>query len=558
MTIEAINHNLRNNYSYAIDKNTIQIRIRCKKKDAKSVFLHALDKYDNKKYNEILKMNYEISDKLYDYFIVEVEPKYNRCAYFFEILDFKNNKIFYSEENFYKDKNLVKNLFEFPYINSFDVFKSPKWLNNSIFYQIFPDRFNNGSVLNDPENVSKWGSKEKENSFYGGDLIGIYKKISYLKNLGIDVIYINPIFNSDTNHRYDTKDYLKIDKILGNKGDLKKLILKCHKNDMKVVLDFALNHTGRNFFAFADILRNKEKSKYLNWYYIHKFPLIEEDKINYETFSFASYMPKLNYENKDVRNYFLKVIKYWIEVYKIDGIRIDVANEIPLNFLRLIRSKIKSINSEVLLLGEIWHNSMPWLMGDIFDSVTNYKFTNNIVDYLVFQNISINDFKNNIGNLIASYPTNVLQVLVNSLNTHDTERILHNCKNIMIYKQTILFLMTFIGVPCIYYGDETGNTKNSRECEDWSNIDKDVFSFYNNLIKFRKSNLTLLKGNFKFIDVKNDNVLVYKRNYENEDIIVIINTSNVKEKISIKEFKENLELNSYEYKIFINYIEKKF
>jgi glycosidase len=571
MVIEAIYHSIKNNYSYAIDDETVQIRIRTKKKDAKAIFIHAFDKYNRNIYHQIIEMQYEISDKYFDYYIANVKPKFKRLSYFFEIRGKYKEVIYMTEDAFYENaedfvNHACSGYFEFSFINKADIFNPPKWIEKAVFYQIFPDRFNDGDKTNDPLSVDKWGAKPTYYNYAGGDIIGIIDKVPYLEELGINAIYLNPIFEASSNHRYDTEDYMAIDSRLGDKTIVKQLIEVCHKHHIKVVIDIAINHCSSNFLPFVDAIENGEKSKYKDWFNIHSFPVSNNDIPNYDTFGFNSYMPKLNLDNNEVRQYFIDVVKYWTGQFQIDGIRLDVANEISHSFWRELRREIKKINNDVFLLGEIWHNAMPWLIGDQFDSSMNYKLRDAVTNFFAYRNISVSEFQNIIAANLTLYPTNVSKNLFNIIDSHDTKRFLTECgENKDKFKQAVLFQMTFPGIPCIYYGDEIGligeADPDCRKCMYWDkkSHDNDLLTFYQRLIRLRKDNKAITHGTFHFVDLNNSNLLAYTRVYKNKTILVIFNRSENKIKINTKVLNQyhivgNNFIDGYGYKIVINNI----
>ena len=206
----------------------------------------------------------------------------------------------------------------------------PSWVQDAIFYQIFPDRFANGDTENDPPNLVRWGSPPTSWGFQGGDLKGIQQKFDYLLDLGINAIYLNPIFQSTSTHRYNTTDYFKIDSKLGTLDDFHSLVEHAHRNQVRVILDGVFNHCGRGFFAFNDILENQEYSPYRDWFHIKHFPV---DAYSYgEATDYLGWwgmksLPKFNTTNRWVRKYLLDVARYWIE-HGADGWRLDVPNEI--------------------------------------------------------------------------------------------------------------------------------------------------------------------------------------------------------------------------------------
>src|SRR5699024_5658775 len=209
---------------------------------------------------------------------------------------------------------------------------------------------------------------------------GIIKHLDYLVDLGINGIYFTPIFKAHSNHKYDTIDYMEIDPQFGDKSTFKELVKACHEKGIRIMLDAVFNHSGYYFSQFQDVLEKGENSKYKNWFHIKDFPIQTDPVPNFDSFAFTSHMPKLNTEHPDVKQYLLDVATYWIKEFDIDGWRLDVANEVDHQFWREFRTAVKSVKQDVYILGEIWHDSMPWLQGDQFDAVMNYPFTNSAIE----------------------------------------------------------------------------------------------------------------------------------------------------------------------------------
>ncbi|MBM7702620.1 glycoside hydrolase family 13 protein [Metabacillus iocasae] len=542
MLKEAIYHRPKNNYAYAYDEKTLHIRLRTKKNDATSVTLICGDPYhfENQswQYSEVT-MSKKETDQLFDYWFAEVPPTFRRMRYGFKLAN-EEETIIYGEKGFFDTPPTddTAYYFCFPFLNNADVFRAPAWVKDTIWYQIFPERFANGDSSLNPEGALEWGSTAPTpTNFFGGDFQGVIEHLDYLSDLGINGIYFTPIFKAYSNHKYDTIDYMEIDPQFGDKETFKRLVKECHKRDIKVMLDAVFNHSGYYFPEFQDVLKNGEQSPYKDWFHIREFPLKEEPIPNYDTFAFVPSMPKLNTENEELRNYLLEVGKYWVEEFDIDGWRLDVANEIDHAFWRDFRKAVKSIKDDVYILGEIWHDSMPWLQGDQFDAVMNYPFTTAALNYFAKDKISTKEFIEEIQHVLSSYPVNVNEVAFNLLGSHDTPRTLTVC-NESTDREKLLFLfqLSFIGTPCIYYGDEIGMTggpdPGCRKCMIWDEDqqNQELLHFTKQLISLRKKHQTFGNhGNITFFETEHG--LLYTKSNENETFIFALN--NQSEAISI-------------------------
>ncbi|MGE5599366.1 MAG: alpha-amylase family glycosyl hydrolase, partial [Bacteroidota bacterium] len=235
----------------------------------------------------------------------------------------------------------------------------PRWVYHTVFYQIFLDRFANGNRGNDPPSTVPWGSPPDRENFFGGDLEGLIGRLDYLAALGVGGIYLNPIFLSPSNHKYDTQDYLLIDPHFGNLRAFGEMLDAAHARDIRVLLDGVFNHTGDKFWAFQHALREGERSPYAQWYYCHGFPLRQHPKPNYECWWGFPSLPKLNVAHPGVLNYLTQVVSFWTTL-GIDGWRLDVPNEVPFFFWRYFRHLVRGLNPEAYLVGEIWDDGRPW------------------------------------------------------------------------------------------------------------------------------------------------------------------------------------------------------
>ncbi|MBH0230856.1 glycoside hydrolase family 13 protein [Halobacillus yeomjeoni] len=530
---EAVYHRPKNNYAYPYDENTLHIQLRTKKNDIDHVFLIHGDPFiweDGEWQTDETIMEKSGSDQLFDYWFVEIKPEYRRLRYCF-VLETEEEKAVYTEKGFYEEVPLddIAYHFCFPFLNRKDVFTAPLWVKETVWYQIFPERFGNGNSELNPEGTVPWGSEDpKPDSFFGGDFQGVIDHLDHLTELGINGLYFTPIFKAYSNHKYDTIDYMEIDPQFGDKETFRTLVQECHKRGIRVMLDAVFNHSGYYFAPFQDVLENGVNSPYYQWFHMWENEVETEPLPNYDAFAFVSHMPKLNTEHPEVKKYLLDVARYWIEEFDIDGWRLDVANEVDHAFWRDFRRTVKSVKPEAYILGEIWHDSMPWLQGDQFDAVMNYPFTNAVLKYFT-QQYSLNQFKDQITHVQHMYPQNVNEVSFNLLDSHDTPRILTYAKgNKDAVKLMYLFQMSFEGTPCIYYGDEIGMTggedPDCRKCMVWEKDeqDRDIFRFVQQLISLRKSE-SAFGNESRFRFKEHEDVLVYEKQKDDQTLVFIMN-----------------------------------
>ncbi|MFC4543491.1 glycoside hydrolase family 13 protein [Halosolutus amylolyticus] len=539
MTIcrEAVHHKPKSNYAYAFDETTVHVRLRTKHGDVDRCRLLHGDKFEWPESTELTPMERVHSDAHYDYWQLAVEPDNRRLCYAF-LLETADEALWYTEWGFESraenelptagtDRSL--HYFEYPFLNPADVHEPPEWVSDAIFYQIFPERFANGDRELDPESVEAWGGRPTRESFFGGDLQGIIDNLDYLEDLGITALYLNPIFESSSNHKYNTADYRRIDPHFGDEETLRELVDAAHDRDIRVMLDAVFNHCGRQFAPFQDVVENGADSAYADWFHVHEFPIEFEPRPNYDTFGFEAYMPKLNTGNPEVKEYLFDVATYWIEEVGIDGWRLDVADEVDHQFWRELRREVKAVKPGAYILGEIWHDSRPWLRGDQFDAVMNYPFTYAVYDFLTNESIDGTEFADKISRFLVRYPEQVNQVLFNLLDSHDTPRLLHRCDgDKRSLRLALLLLFTYRGTPCLYYGDEVGMTGgDDPDCRqpmvwDRSEQDRELRAFVAELIELRSSLPALRGGTLRFVDEEcHGDRVVYRRIADDGDEITV-------------------------------------
>lgn len=424
----------------------------------------------------------------------------------------------------------------------------PSWVQDAVFYQIFPDRFAKSARVSKPPHLEPWDSPPTQLGFKGGDLLGIAERLDYLTDLGVNAIYLNPIFQSAANHRYHTYDYYHVDPLLGGNGAFRELLAACHDRGIRVILDAVFNHTGRGFFAFHNIMENGPLSPYRDWFHIRGYPLRAYDSSPRRPPNYASWwglpeLPKFNTHTPAVREYLLGVAEHWVQE-GIDGWRLDVPAEIDdKTFWRELRARVKAINPEAYLVGEIWDKAPDWLGGDRFDALMNYPFSRICLGFFGgrsvdtsarpggyrLQALGARAFANRIDAMLAWYPWAVTLSQLNLLGTHDTPRPLTLLGGVRDrFKLALLYMMTSPGAPCLYYGDEIGMTGGAdqacRAAFRWrqSRWDTKLQDYVRRLIAARHRYASLRRGTYVTL-LARDGILAFGRRHEGETLVVVIN-----------------------------------
>lgn len=540
MFIEAVFHQPYGSFAFPVGERRLRIRLRAKKDDLDQVTVMHGDRYRIPEGDSPLTMEKVASDLLYDYFEADLDASTRRLRYTFYLI--KGNKgLWYGDLGFSPNRKEAGD-FQFPFINEKDLFEVPEWAKKGIVYQIFPERFANGDPANDPEGAEDWGGDPTPENFFGGDLEGIRQKLSYLEELGVNVIYLTPIFQSPSNHKYNTTDYFTVDPHFGDLKIVKKLVGEAHERGIRVIFDAVFNHCGSDFLPFRDVLENGEKSRYKDWFYIDDFPVVMKPHPNYETFAVDVWtMPKLRTSHPEVREYLLKVGRYWIEEVGIDGWRLDVANEVDHDFWRAFRRTVKEANPEALIIGEIWHDAAPWLEGDQYDSVMNYLFREALYDFFAKGKIGVGAFDARLAKARMKYRDQANYCMFNLIDSHDTERFLTAAKEKEErLRLAAFFQMTYLGMPMIYYGTEVGmageNDPDCRRCFPWEEEKQNLalMEYYKQLIRIRLSNKPLTHGDFRTILADElRNLYLYTRAFEGERMIMALHAGNKEEKAEI-------------------------
>lgn len=551
MEFNGVYHRANDNYCYALDENRLIINIMTGY-DVKEVNIYQGDPFksgilgggeswDGDKVNIAFKKR--LKNQIW--WTTTVEPEYKRLKYYFELIT-DTEKWYYFEDGFLSEEQMhlegrSRQCFVMPWMNSSDIAVTPAWVNDTVWYQIYPERFCNGDESLNPENTLPWREegKVKNSEFFGGDIPGIIKKLDYLQELGITGIYLTPINESPSSHKYDTTDYLKIDPHFGTEKDFKELVEKAHEKGIRIMVDCVFNHSGRNFAPWQDVVEKGPESEYYDWFIINEWPFNHKGgaakKKQYYTFAFFDDMPKLNTNNEVVRRYFIDVCRKWVKDYGIDGLRFDVANEVSHTFLKELHSEMKAINPDIYLLGEIWHNAMGWLRGDEFDAVMNYPLGQSIKDFWIDKSLTGEDFEYTVNRCYTGYMQQTNDVLFNLLDSHDTKRLRSEVHSLDEFYQQLAVLFAMPGSPCIYYGTEIamegGHDPDCRRCMPWKKIEAGEFDDRINVIKqliaLRKNEKLLQSRNFHFpAEYENPRVIHFtKVGWVDNFIDVLINCS---------------------------------
>lgn len=433
--------------------------------------------------------------------------------------------------------------------------QTPDWVKHAVFYQIFPDRFARSKqphkrlLYNAP--WEDWQAMPTLQGYKGGDLWGIIEQLDYIQDLGINAIYFTPIFQSASNHRYHTHDYYQVDPLLGGNQAFQELLDAAHQRNIKVVLDGVFNHASRGLFFFHDILENGPHSPWVDWFKITDWPLAPytgDLPANYEGWAGNRALPVFNHDNPEVREYIMEIGEYWLK-FGIDGWRLDVPFEIKTpGFWQEFRQRIKAINPQAYIVGEVWGDSRQWLDGTQFDGVMNYLFTGPTIAFtagsrVVLEQVETRDYQPypplfaaeyavKIQKLLQLYPWEIQLTQLNLLASHDTARLLTIADGDQATVElATLLLLTFPGAPSIYYGDEVGlpggldpdSRRGFPAPADWN---QEILHIHRQLITLRHQYPALRMGDYQVLFAQGE-LYIFSRTLETETLIIAVNAGTV-------------------------------
>ena len=534
MNKSAVLHIPMSQYAYGTDETHVTFRIRVGRDDMKRCVLYYGDRACRQTPVIFTKAQMHIvaSSTLFDYYEVILYKPYKRICYYFELDDGKETVLYYGDqfcENTVDDRS---EYYQLPFNHRADIVTPPQWVKRAVIYNIFPDSFASEREYISGKASEKEFAGQSVKGKLGGTIRGITENVSYIKDLGINAIYINPIFAAGEYHKYDLIDYFHVYPCFGTNEEFRELVDIFHKNGIRVIIDGVFNHCGWKFFAFEDVVQNGVDSKYKDWFYGLQFPVVRpengEDYPNYECFGYERLMPKLNTANKEVQNYFCKVGRYWVEEFHTDGWRLDVASEVNDAFWMAFRNEVKCVNPDAVLIGEVWETATHWLDGKIFDSAMNYDFRKHCRRFFAEESIDAAEFDSRITDMRMRYRWQTVCAQLNLLDSHDVSRFLSLCDgDKRKYKLAVLFQMCFPGMPSVFYGDELGVSgileDEYRQPMPWGKRDT-LSDFFQKIINLRHTELALTDGDYHtLIAEKNSKLYGFERIFERAHVQVLLN-----------------------------------
>ena len=455
---------------------------------------------------------------------------------------------------------------------------TPDWVPDAVFYQIFPDRFATSGRLGKNLNLEPWESPPTPFGFKGGDLFGILEHLDHLHDLGVTAMYLNPIFASAANHRYHIYDYFHVDPLLGGNAAFRSLLDAAHTRNIRIILDGVFNHASRGFWQFHHTLENGAASPYVDWFHFdpdrlygrrhfatHPDPearaALRSGIGSLKAFGYKAWwdlpaLPKFNTDTPAVREFLWNVATHWIQ-FGIDGWRLDVPTEIDDDaFWQEFRRRVKAVNPDAYLVGEIWHEAQRWLQGDQFDAVMNYPLTKACLGFFGGEHLDMREthragsyrevrsltapqFADRIDEILSLYDPAITAVQFNLLNSHDTPRFLTSVSDDKRALQlALLFLFTSPGAPCLYYGDEIGlpgrHDPDCRRAFPWdpARWDHELLAFVKKCIALRHAHPALRRGSYTRL-YADKGVYAFGRTLDTDVLVIALNTASTTRQLTL-------------------------
>lgn len=508
MNLAAVYHRADSELCYLGDDGLMTLLVWAARGDIAAVELVYDDRYDAvpKRPWRRLHMEKRHSDRIYDYFQVTFQCPYHRIGYFFLLTGSTGETVYFYEDGCSDRFSWGRQrLFQLPYLHKEDTPHVPQWLKESVAYQIFPDSFAQGKGQMEPHPEKRTTADGiTVSSRLGGTLRGVIQNLPYLKELGINLLYLNPIFTALSYHKYDIVDYYHIDPCLGTDQEFRELVSRCHDMGIRVMLDLVFNHLSQQHPLFQDVLEKGGTSPYADWFCVHRFPAKDAGGHHYESFAFLEEMPKIHTDHPDTARYLLDIARYWLREYAVDGYRLDVANEVSHSFWRRFRREMEAVRPDVAIIGEVWHEAPEWIGRDQFHAVMNYPLLYAIWGFFGQDSLQAQEFSETVGRLALLYRRDNVAAMMNFLDNHDINRFFSICDHQRSrLRLAAAFLLAYVGMPLLFYGDEVGldgaSELEARQPMKWQldGEEQELMDWFRCLIQIRRAHPALLRGDFR-------------------------------------------------------------
>lgn len=525
-------------FAYGVGPSTLRVIVRTPRESVEGGRVAFNDRYawDG---NDYAPLRHQAPLRLYAldgelaYWAADLRLQPPRLRYRFG-LDTKDGLRWYGSDGL-RDEPAPRDAFEFAYLAEGDRPDSPDWARGAVFYHVFPDRFARSSLRHMRAKVDPWGSAPTPHTFLGGDLDGIVEQLDHIAGLGVDAVYLTPIFLSPSNHKYDTADYFTVDPDFGGNPALGRLVSALHARGMRLVLDGVFNHAGSKWPPFVDARTRGQRSPYARWFYL--------SGDGYETWaSNVDALPKLRTSEPALRDLVCRIGRFWVEEFGIDGWRLDVANEVDHALWRAFRSAVRGANPDVFLVGEVWDLALPWLRGDQFDSTMNYPLRRAILDF-ASGNADGERMLDSIDRMRAAYPEPIHDLLYNLLGSHDEMRPLTAVSgDRRAAALAAALLYTLPGIVSIYYGDEVGmaggQDPDNRRGMVWDEArqDRPMLDLYRRLGSLRRTQRALRSGRYERLESR-EGLIAFARGSGRDRIVLLANSSKATTSVATDEIR---------------------
>ena len=538
MNRHAVLHIPMSQHAFALDENRVVFRLRAARDDLQRVTLIYGDRACRHTPVDCFEADMRVvrRDTLFDWWEVTLASPFTRLCYAFRLTGREDDTLLYYGDQFADALTSERSeYFQLPFNHRADRVSVPGWMQDAVVYNVFPDSFATGKGFIARRPTETIWQGETVRGRLGGTLCGVTENLPYIRDLGCTCVYLNPIFAAGEYHKYDVIDYNHIDPALGTNEDFRTLVETAHGMGIRVIIDGVFNHCGWRFFAFRDAVEKGRASRYWDWFYRLPEPLTlprsQRDIPGYECFGYEQMMPKLATDNPAVQDYFCRVGARWVREYGIDGWRLDVANEVSDGFWRAFRRAVKAVNPDCALIGEVWETAAHWLDGSMFDSAMNYDLRRHCRDFFAREDLDAQAFDGRVTDMLMRYRSQTAFAQLNLLDSHDVSRFLSLCGgDIRRMKLAVLFQMTFVGMPCVFYGDERGMTgvteEEYRSPMPWAGDGGELLPFYRRAIALRREQPALRRGTFRTVFAqRGGGVYHYIRETEGGAVGVMMNRS---------------------------------